>query len=414
MKNIEINSKITIKYIFIDTNVLYHCKFFTEIDCFSIFPDKPDKIHLIVPNKVIEEIDEGKYNRDKKLRKRARKVISKFNELVINPEFNKGIELNLSILPPKWEKLEQKWKDALDKSIDDHHIIAEILNFSGVHNNDDIIFISADFIPLQIAKKIGISTINWRNEEYSDTFIKPKEKKEKYPVLEICFNHETKQKEIILSKEIPKPELMKFIQREELLKEIPEEIKKMAIKELRNLEDYEKYLEILSPNVKSDEEFKKEIDKYNKNIKEYVRYKEIPLFLSNNGDITYHDIDIRIKTTLENDFKIDYKDNLKKPEKPKRHNHLTIYGGHGVPYYNDEWTGNVICHHIEDILSETNKIWNFGYNISKFKHGEYTILYPIAIRIPEKFNSQMIILKCHFTQEEKGKIKAQNLRIILK
>ncbi len=412
MKNIETNSKITIKYIFIDTNVLYHCKFFTEIDWFSIFPDKPDKIRLIVPNKVIEEIDEGKYNKDKKLRKRARKVISKLNELERNPEFNKGIKVNLSIFPTKWENLEQKWKDVLDKSIDDHHIIAEILNFSLYQNKDDIIFISADFIPLQIAKKIGITTINWRNEEYSDTFIKPKEKKEKYPVLEICFNHETKQKELILSKEIPKPELMKFIQGEELLKEIPEEIKQMTIKELRNLEGSNKYLEILSPNVKSDEEFKKEIDNYNKNIKEYVRYKEIPLFLINNGDITYHDIDIRIKTTLENDFKIDYKENLIKPEKPKR-NESPVYIRGGVSYYHYETTEYETCYSIEIISREKNNQWNFGYNISKLKHGESAILYPIAIRIPEKFNSEMIIINCHFTQEEKGKIKAQNLRIIL-
>lgn len=86
---ISIQKKV-IKYVFPDTNVFYYCKFFTEIDWKSLFPEENiDKIIIEVSYTVLKELDKGKYKK-----KRARQVLSRFQEIEKN-EIQKNIELEL-------------------------------------------------------------------------------------------------------------------------------------------------------------------------------------------------------------------------------------------------------------------------------------------------------------------------------
>ncbi len=166
---------LSLKYVFIDTNVLYHCKLFTEIEWGVLFEEKVDKIVLIIPNMVIEEIDKGKNSTVKKKRKRARKIVSKFYELEKNSFIGDKTEVKLSINPPEWKKLKRKDKKILTQSNPDHQIIAEILLFLRNHRKEQVLFVSNDFLPLKMVSQYGTSTINWRDKPYSGILMKTEE-----------------------------------------------------------------------------------------------------------------------------------------------------------------------------------------------------------------------------------------------
>jgi len=266
---------LSLKYVFIDTNVLYHCKLFTEIEWGALFEGKAEKVELIIPNMVIEEIDKGKNSTVKKKRKRARKVVSKFYELEKNPFIDVKTEVTLSINPPEWKKLKRKDKKFLIQSNPDHQIIAEILLFIKNHRKEQVLFVSNDFLPLKMVSQYGISTINWKDKPYSGILMKPEENGKAKPDLEIHF--ENNKQKIELDSDIPAPDLLIFEPRAELLKRVPLEIQKMPINEVRKLTNAPEYYEALNPSNKSDDEFEREIIKYNKNLMEYTRYREITL-----------------------------------------------------------------------------------------------------------------------------------------
>lgn len=402
---------LSLKYVFIDTNVLYHCKLFTEIEWGVLFEEKVDKIVLIIPNMVIEEIDKGKNSTVKKKRKRARKIVSKFYELEKNSFIGDKTEVKLSINPPEWKKLKRKDKKILTQSNPDHQIIAEILLFLRNHRKEQVLFVSNDFLPLKMVSQYGISTINWRDKPYSGILMKPEENGKTKPELEIHF--ENNKQKIELDSDIPAPDLLIFEPLAELLKKVPLEIQKMPINEVRNLNNAQEYYEAMNPSNKSDDEFEKEVIKYNKDLMEYTRYREVTLHLSNHGNKPFNDIDIRINAVLERKFIIDYYDNILKPIKPGRAG-STIISGYGVPYYYEDMVSeDQICHGIIKEETDRNVKWNFGYNVRKLKHGETIELYSIAIRIPKSFSTKEITLKCAFTQEEEGKMKSQTLKIKL-
>ena len=146
------DSKKLIKYIFLDTNVFYHCKFFMEIDWKSSFTDKVDKVIIKVPYMVIKELDKGKYDI-----KRAKQVLPILRESK-DTEINEGVILQISIFPTKWESLEQEWKEKLDKEDHDNRIIAEVLKFSQENPDCDVIFITGDNLTYMNATEMGINT----------------------------------------------------------------------------------------------------------------------------------------------------------------------------------------------------------------------------------------------------------------
>lgn len=385
------NQKI-IKYIFLDTNVFYHCKFFTEIDWNSLFQEKVDKIIIKVPFMVLKEIDEGKYKIN-----RARQVLSSF-KIFENREFKEGIELQLTFKSPKWDFLETDLLEFLDKNENDHHIIVEILNFSKDHPKDDILFITGDFIPSKISLQKGINTIFWLDEKYAEIFQIPKGIKKKKPELEIFLMHNNiTNKKVEISVKIPPPEQIKT---EEPI-DLPSDSASNDI------------LTRVFRGDKSEERYQKEVANYNEEILNFYRYRKITFILINNGNVPYTNIDIYIKTTLEKEFNIEYKTLLKKPTIPTRDGSPLFDYSDPLIWF-DKSIPNVRYYEIQKDEYEKNNEFSIGYNIQKIKHGEIIKLYSILIWISENPRTDKIIFDCEFTQDQPGKIKKQILCIQLK
>lgn len=395
------NKKI-IKYIFLDTNVFYHCKFFTEIDWKSLFSSESvENIIIKVPNMVLRELDKGKYDK-----KRVRQVISKFEELKKNPEFKDGIKIQFSLFPTKWDTLEHEHQEILDPEVNDHHIIAEILNFCKDYPKENIYFVTGDILPSMVSMEIGINTIYCRDEKFKEIFYDVKVKKKSLPDLQISFDHEGKEFCVEISSEKKHPELMEF-EKSKYLSNIPS---KMSSKEIKESERKNEAISKMFQDI--EEIFTRKVEDYNKKILEYVQYREIELYLINNGIIPYNNIDINITTTLEKGFEIKNKEELPKPTKPGRG--FDFSGLFDFPrIFAKRKEPNVKYYEIKEEHHEKNIYWSFGYHIDKLKHGDYEKLYPIMIRIPDNPKTNEITLKYVFTQEEEGKIKTQRLKILL-
>ena len=394
-------NKKKIKYIFLATNVFYHCKFFTEIDWKSLFPSESvEKIIIKVPNMVLRELDKGKFDK-----KRVKQVLSRFQELE-NSEFKESVVLQLSLYPTKWDSLDPKHQEVLDQKVKDHHIIAEILNFCIKYPREDIYFVTGDFLPSRVSMEMGINTINWRNKKYEEIFQDLRIRKKKLPDLQICFDLEDQTCCIEISSEKKIPELMTF----EKSEDFSVDLHKMSTKEIIESDFASKLIQ--SWNQKKDEMLKKEVEDYNKKILEYTKYRKVNLFLINNGIFPYNNIDINITTTLEKGFKIKYKKKLPKPIKPKStidFERLLDFRG----IFSKKKVPNVKYYEIEKKQYEKNNNWTFGYHIDKLKHGDYEKLYSIMICIPDNPRTKEITFKCVFTQDEEGKIKTQRLKIFI-
>ena len=404
IKITKTQNKKLIKYIFLDTNVFYHCKFFTEIDWKSLFPSKSvENIIIKVPNVVLRELDKGKYDK-----KRVRQVISKFEELKKNPEFKDGIKIQFSLLPTKWDTLEHEHQEILDPEANDHHIIAEILNLCKDYPKENIYFVTGDFLPSMVSMEIGINTIYCRDKKFKERFYDVEVKKKALPDLQISFDPEGKEFYVEISSEKKPPELMEFEKSED--EDFSYDPSKMSTKEIIVSGFVSKVISNL--HQKSEEKFMREVDDYNKRILEYTQYREVKLFLINNGIMPYNNIDINITTTLEKGFEIKNKEELPKPIKPERD-----FDSSGVGYFPRIFAKkkepNVKYYEIKEEDHEKNRDWSFGYHIDKLKHGDYEKLYPIMICIPDNPKTNEITLKCVFTQEEEGKIKTQRLKILL-
>lgn len=194
------------KYIFPDTNVFLHCKIFTEIKWKNLFDKEVNKIIIIVPDIVLDELDNLKYKEGK-----AGKIITKIRNLR-NTEFQDKVLLKTSANPPNWNLLKPEFRERLDKNKNDHLIITEILNFSDNHQDDDIYFITGDSGPEIKAIDLGINTIFWRDIEYKDLFQIPKISKKRQSDLELTFKDNKKCIEI--PTDIPQPKLIEYPQLE--------------------------------------------------------------------------------------------------------------------------------------------------------------------------------------------------------
>lgn len=400
------DGKKLIKYIFLDTNVFYHCKFFLEIDWKSIFTENVNKVIIKVPYMVMKELDRGKYDK-----KRAQQVLPILRKLK-DKEINEGVELQISIFPTKWEFLKQEWKDKLDKEDPDNRIIAEVLKFSQENPDYDIIFITGDNLPYMTAIGMGINTIFWREQKYKDLFQIQKIKKLKLPDLEICFDPRERKKILTISTQKKPLDLMTY----EKIEPLPEDISKMTISEILEQENAEEILpkKFLLP----DEQYNRQIKEYNQKIEEYSKYQEIRLFLFNNGMITYNDIDIDMNTTLEKGFRIIHEKDLEKPIKPSRNlfesmiNQVFQIGK--ISRWKRQEVPNVKCYPVVLKENERNNSWHFGYHIKKLKHNQYLELDPIMIRIPDNPKTNKFSFKIYVSRYEEGRIKPQKLFIVLR
>lgn len=134
-------------YVFVDTNIFLHFKFFNDIPWGKLFGD-PFKI-VLAPI-VVDELDKHKRHPNPKTSSRAKKVLSLFEQIVQSPH----------IFPLQYLKkrpdLETFQKFQLDRQEQDDSILATIIEFKEQHPKDDIVFISHDTGPRFRASSLDI------------------------------------------------------------------------------------------------------------------------------------------------------------------------------------------------------------------------------------------------------------------
>ena len=386
----ENNSKPKI-YIFLDTNVFEQCKLFTGIDWKQILlifkPDLEEKsVILKIPYIVMMELDDHK-KRDKEARK-ALATIRRIDLGGIYPDF----DINISLRRPNWDDLDPELIERLNENENDHQLLAEILLFKKNYPQENVIFITGDYIPYKLAEEFEFDAIYWLDSHFKEYFEKPKI--EKKPDLEL-----------LLIKDGNAVASINLEMKEPPVSTIEDEEFKSVYEESNSL-----HFGVLA-RLKSRDELTSELDKYNLEMKNFFRFYKIEMVLYNNGEKTYNNIAIEISTKLEKEMKIDYEENLKVPEKPNAVSNFTSIGNLALSpaIYRKP---NVTYYDIKNQEMEKNSDWSFGYHIDKIKHNDYIVIpYPIMIWSPDKPKAKKIIFNIHFTQDESGRVKDQQLEI---
>jgi rRNA-processing protein FCF1 len=372
----------------LDTNVLVQCKNFTQIRWEKVFDEKFEKITLIIPYMVMKELDELKHKNYNALKAMNRIRDIELGKLNINL-----FSLKSSDSPPVWEKLSDSQKQYLSSSDPDHQILAEILLNHQQLQELKVVFVTGDYLPTKIAKRFDIDCLYWLDDEFKKLFEKEKIIISKPEALEIYFFNEGKfSKEISLNKIIASP--------------IP-----LRIEEYN--QDYDTPPSHPLIGHKTKENLQHELDNYNDEMDQYYRFKEILFIVQNNSNNPFTNIDVYLEMVLEKGFKVKYRKDKKVPEKPKISRRLmplnTIRFSPSI-----KQEPNVKYSEIISVERERNNDWIIQNHISKIKHNETETLFPLLIWIPKDVSTEQINIKISFTQDQEGKIKEQNLSIILK
>lgn len=136
-------------YIFLDTNIFLHFRFFVEIPWHSLFGEP---YQIVLAPVVVDELDKHKRNPNGKIASRARKVLGRFEDIVSKPTSFPLQYLTKRPSPETFQKFQ------LDRQEQDDCILATIVEFGHKHNMDEIIFISNDTGPRFRASSLEIKT----------------------------------------------------------------------------------------------------------------------------------------------------------------------------------------------------------------------------------------------------------------
>ena len=128
------------KYTLLDTNTFLHYQLFTEIDwCFLL---NTEEVVILVTATVLQELDKKKFSEhDIKIKNRAKKVISTFNQILENDISFKKCNTRLEFITTE-PKIDWN-KENLDLLIPDDRIIASCLDLQ--EKFKDFILVTADF-----------------------------------------------------------------------------------------------------------------------------------------------------------------------------------------------------------------------------------------------------------------------------
>lgn len=378
--------------IFLDTNVFEQCKLFTGIDWKLIVlqfkPNMEDKnIILKIPYMVIMELDDHK-KRDKE----ARKALATIRRIDLGDK-NPLFDLDISIRRPNWDDLDSELIARLNENENDHQILAEILLFNTECPQEDVLFITGDYVPYKLAEEFGIDAIYWLDTQFKEYFKKPK--LEKKPDLELLFLKDGSA-ESSIDVEIKVPTELTIDDDE--FKAIYKESSSPHFSLIRT--------------IKPRNEFESELEKYNLEMKNFSRFFKIETELINNGEKPFTNITIHISTQLEKEMKIVYEEDAKIPKNPNAHIDFTPFMGElasRLPVFRKP---TETYYPIEKQKNEDKIDWNLGYHLEKIRHNDNIVIpYPIMIWIPDRPKVKKIIFNIHFTQDEPGRIKDQKLEI---
>ena len=173
----------------LDTQIFLHYNSFVDCDWKSIIGE--DSLTLVVPQTVLSELDEKKYDQRDHIRKRAREVISKFRYIKnggkvpcgINVEFMRNLNDDVDLT-----------KLGLNNSNKDHQIIGEILRIKNQFNDDDICLVTADMNMELQAENYNIKVI-LPPDEWLLVIKDPRDEKlarleKTFPKIRFCFYDE--------------------------------------------------------------------------------------------------------------------------------------------------------------------------------------------------------------------------------
>lgn len=385
------------KILVLDTNLLLHGKFITEIKWRSTLSDQ--EISILVPYVVLKELDRAKYSSNTNRKKRARKLISFFKKYDNDEKLHNQIPLIISHKKINWSDLPSNYRELLDENETDHHILAEIIQ-NYLDRLDDVYLITADYTFLKYASELGIKIIDWlEDNEYRKIFTKVEEKKEKaskLPDLGLYFDDQIA-KELTLKENVNKLKLLSYDDLIEL-----------------NIQ-YDHIWQLENPGV-----IENLIKNYNEQLILINKHQEINLFVFNHCDHPYNDIDIHISATLENKFVFTMKELIKSPCKPiiPKLNVSYIDGIPTQPQKGIYYTGNerITTLYNLDMRIDLEKkgkhnIWKIIYHVDRLKHNTFMELHPLLLFIPDSYKTNRIQIEIAYNHEEIGTIKEQK-RII--
>ena len=393
------------KVLFLDTNVFIECKSFTEISWRELFDNFIGDIIIYVPETVLEELDNLKKREGKTI-----KILSKIRDY-IGIEFEPGIKLEISNIPPDWDSLQPEYKKLLSKHKTDHLIITEVLNYIDRNPKDDVIFVTGDTAPeIKARMFLTINTIFWRTPQYETIFLQKKTSKIIIPDLEITFHN--KKKELNLKEDTSSLNKMKIPKYN-----IPDDLN--AFEQLYYIENYgyslvdlmkpsidsikswcksmdAEFREKYNPNIKTIEQFIKEIHEYNKKIE---NCRIIELYLHNNGNFPYNNVNIKIETTLEKSIAFWFKSSITRPLGPEilKEDKVEKQCVKGNEILKEE--------------SEKNNSWIIGYTVNKIQHNTILKMEPLILKTPKEIKTNRITYNSNFTHDQEGKIGDQRLVI---
>lgn len=203
---------MSLKAVYIDTNIFLHYKSFDEINWLNIID--ADRIEIRVPSVVISELDKHKYSSSSKLRNKAGRVIKKLHQLIDNglttnlkPNIDITFEINDDIA--NYESL------GLNPNSQDDRLLASILSYQEANTEVSIVLIAADLGIRLKAKVHQIEAISLPDElklsvelDQSEKYIKQLERellelKRITPDLKLCFSDDSNKLKLDLKEGMP-------------------------------------------------------------------------------------------------------------------------------------------------------------------------------------------------------------------
>lgn len=329
-------------YVFLDTNIFLHCKYFEQLDWPNILNKQKDIVITLTPS-VIAELDKHKYNKNPKIAERVKKLLPKIESFIDNPELCKYSLKHITSRPLDLTFIENN----LVKNEQDDCLLASIIQFTQfLEENDSVALITNDFGIRLKAKSLKIIAMklpdhcllpNERDESEIKIFKLQNELndlKNKSPILSLSFANKSnlikfKKNSFELSKQ-------EFVEIE--MKKVKSDNPHLVYRDLFKSKNPKHSITFSNPNQLFLSE--SQIIDYNLKINEYyaeqIKYVEslfdsfvfelntieINLFLNNNGTAPALDIDIEIY--FPDGFEILQENNLPKilpipslPYKPK-------------------------------------------------------------------------------------------------
>ena len=138
-------------YIFLDTNIFLHFTHFELINWSKIL-NSIQRVTIVVASTVMEELDNHKYNQNKKVAKRAKKLLPQIEDIIEGLKECK-YPLIYIVRKPSDETL---IRFNLTKGEQDDMISGAIIEFTTLHNSEEIVFVTHD------VGRISVSPIHQR------------------------------------------------------------------------------------------------------------------------------------------------------------------------------------------------------------------------------------------------------------